>query len=111
MNKIVCDNCKEQINPTIETKYLTGDITIQFFRCNSCKEKYLIDVTDKSTREKQIYLVKKQKYQGQLAETITKYNLEILGQEMTSNNEAIEKLLKEIRETKAELKIKYEGEL
>ena len=37
----------------METKHLSGGIQIKFFRCGKCGEKYLVDVTDRSTREKQ----------------------------------------------------------
>lgn len=56
MNKIICDKCKAEIQMTkdlIETKHLSGGIQINFFRCGKCGEKYLIDVTDRTTRKKQ----------------------------------------------------------
>ena len=113
MNKIICDNqeCKAEIPMTkdlIETKQLSGGIQINFFRCGKCGEKYLIDVTDRTTREKQIEYTK-------LASMHESLNL-------FEKNKTIEEILKEnidnmnmlqaeIKETKAELKKKYEGEL
>lgn len=111
MNKIVCDNCKEQIKPTIESKHLTGGIRIQFFRCNSCKAKYLIDVTDRIIRDKQIrysYMIKKI---GVQLKQVNKGNLEAMETEVLEEQENAEQLLNEIKEAKAELKAKYEGEL
>ena len=61
MNKIICDECKAEIQMTkdlMETKHLSGGIQINFFRCSKCGEKYLIDVTDRATREKQIEYTK-----------------------------------------------------
>ena len=56
MNKIICDECKSEIQMTkdlIETKHLSGGIQINFFRCKKCNSKYLVDVTARATREKQ----------------------------------------------------------
>ena len=111
MNKIICDECKAEIQITkglIETKHLSGGIQINFFRCGKCGEKYLIDVTDRTTREKQIEYTK-------LASMHESLNL-------FEKNKTIEEILKEnidnmnmlqaeIKEAKAELKKKYEGEL
>ena len=111
MNKIICDECKAEIQITkglIETKHLSGGIQINFFRCKKCNSKYLIDVTDRATREKQIEYTK-------LASMHESLNL-------FEKNKTIEEILKEnidnmnmlqaeIKEAKAELKKKYEGEL
>ena len=113
MNKIICDNqeCKAEIQMTkdlIETKHLSGGIQINFFRCGKCGEKYLIDVTDRATREKQIEYTK-------LASMHESLNL-------FEKNKTIEEILKEnidnmnmlqaeIKASMAELKKKYEGEL
>ena len=111
MNKIICDECKAEIQITkglIETKHLSGGIQINFFRCKKCNSKYLIDVTDRATREKQIEYTK-------LASMHESLNL-------FEKNKTIEEILKEnidnmnmlqaeIKESKAELKKKYEGEL
>ena len=111
MNKIICDECKAEIQITkglIETKHLSGGIQINFFRCGKCGEKYLIDVTDRTTREKQIEYTK-------LASMHESLNL-------FEKNKTIEEILKEnidnmnmlqaeIKESKAELEKKYEGEL
>jgi len=115
MNKIICDKCKTQIKPLIESKHLTGGIRIQYFRCNSCRVKVLIDVTDAETRRKQIeynkWAEQKKKAldividdmeENKLAELV------MLVDEITVN---MEQILKEIKEAKAELKVKYEGEL
>lgn len=111
MNKILCDKCQEQIKPLIESKHLTGGIVINYFRCNSCKVKYLIDVTDGITRDKQIrysYMVKKIEVK---LKQVTKDNLEAMESEIFEEQSRAEQLLKEIKEAKAELKAKYEGEL
>ena len=111
MNKIICDECKAEIQITkglIETKHVSGGIQINFFRCGKCGDKYLIDVTDRATREKQIEYTK-------LASMHESLNL-------FEKNKTIEEILKEnidnmnmlqaeIKEAKAELKKKYEGEL
>ena len=111
MNKIICDECKAEIQITkglIETKHLKDGIQINFFRCGKCGDKYLIDVTDRATREKQIEYTK-------LASMHESLNL-------FEKNKTIEEILKEnidnmnmlqaeIKESKAELKKKYEGEL
>ena len=42
MNKIICDDCKAEIQMTknlIETKYLKDGIQINFFKCGKCGEK------------------------------------------------------------------------
>ena len=116
MNKIICDNCKEEIKPVIEFKHLTNGVRLNYFRCNSCKEKFLIDVTDQTTRDKQQALARKQKYQSGIAEyidrnSLTPYSLSALQQEMADNTETMEQMLKEIKEAKKVLREKYEGEL
>ena len=115
MNKIICDKCKEELtflNAPIVTKYLTKykGINIQFIKCPKCKTKYLIDVTDGETRDKQrkIGFIKK------LNSVIMKqleygYNAQ-MDLEIVENNRKMEDILKEIKKAKAELKIKYEGE-
>ena len=111
MNKIICDNCKEQINPVIELKHLTGSIVINYFRCNSCKVKVLIDVTDQATREKQDILRNLTKELKKVMENVTDETLLKVENISRDIYEKEEQLLKEIKEAKAELKIKYEGEL
>ena len=118
MNKIICDECKAEIQITkglIETKHLSGGIQINFFRCKKCNSKYLIDVSDRATREKQIDLRKWSEQRkkaldvvidGMKEEDLKK--LTMLADECQFN---IERLQTEIKEDKAELKKKYEGEL
>ena len=118
MNKIICDECKAEIQITkglIETKHLSGGIQINYFRCSKCGEKYLIDVTDRTTREKQEE-VRKWSEQRKKALDINIEGMEeeqlkkltMLADECQFN---MERLQAEIKEAKAELKKKYEGEL
>ncbi|UYZ37260.1 hypothetical protein OD350_06240 [Clostridium beijerinckii] len=112
-NIIQCEKCKAEVNLKklpIEAKHI-GEIRIQFFRCPRCHEKYLIDVTDKATREKQIEYAKLGNYQKQLIGSINKDNLEAIEKLTLRNNDKMEALLKEIKATKAELKEKYGCEL
>lgn len=112
-NIVQCEKCKNALNLKkipIESKHI-GEIRIQFFRCPSCHEKFLIDVTDKATREKQIEYAKLGTYQKQLIESVNKDNLEAIEQLILNNNDRMEALLKEIKDTKAELKEKYGPEL
>lgn len=114
MNTINCDNCKAEIQMTkdlIETKHLSGGIEIRFFRCKKCNSKYLIDVTDRATREKQIEMTRLRKYQGDLVKASEKFNLRAIENESNDNIDKMDKLQAEIKEAKAELKKKYEGEL
>jgi hypothetical protein len=116
MNKILCDNqeCEKEIILTknsIESKFLRGGIQINFFRCRSCNTKYLIDVTDKETRSKQIEYANLLNYQKDLMNMIKISHNAELDLKTVENNQAMENLLKEIKATKAELKAKYEGEL
>lgn len=118
MNKIICDKCKAEIQMTkdlIETKHLSGGIQINFFRCKKCNDKTLIDVTDRATREKQEELRKWSEQRkkaldvvidGMKEEDLKK--LTMLADECQFN---MNKLQAEIKEAKAELKNKYEGEL
>ena len=118
MNKIICDSCKTEIpmtNDLIETKHLSGGIQINFFRCRKCGEKYLVDVTDRTTREKQQELRKWSEQrkkaldiniEGMKEEQLKK--LTLLADECQFN---MDRLQAEIKEAKAELKKKYEGEL
>ena len=117
-NTIYCDKCKAEIPMTkdlIETKHLSGGIQIRFFRCGKCGEKYLSYVTDRSTREKQQELRKWAEVikndldiniEGMEEEQLKK--LTMLADECQFN---MERLQTEIKEAKAELKKKYEGEL
>lgn len=112
-NRVLCDKCETELNLKkipIESKHI-GEIRIQFFRCPSCHEKYLIDVTDKATREKQIEYARLGAYQKQLMESVNKDNMEEIEQLTLKNNDRMEALLKKIKETKAELKEKYSLEL
>lgn len=112
-NIVQCEKCKAEVNLKklpIESKHI-GEIRIQFFRCPLCHEKYLIDVTDKATREKQIEYAKLGAYQKQLMESVNKDNLEAIEQLTLRNNDRMETLLKEIKDTKTELKEKYGCEL
>ncbi|MZK53639.1 hypothetical protein [Clostridium beijerinckii] len=120
MNKIICDkeDCKAEIPQTkdlIETKYLSGGIQINFFRCKKCNAKYLVSVTDKVTREKQIELRKWSEQhnkalginiKGMSEEELKK--LTILADETKYN---MDRLQEEIKVSIAKLKAKYEGEL
>ena len=113
-NKILCDKCQKEINKSntqIEAKHLANGIRIQFFRCASCKTKYLIDVTDKETREKQIEYARLGNYQKQLMISITSKNFEEIEPKTIENNKAMEKLLAEIKESKSILKEKYKDML
>lgn len=112
-NIVQCEKCEAKLNLNkipIEAKYI-GEIRIQFFRCPTCHEKYLIDVTDKETRKKQIEYAKLGTYQKQLMESINKDNLEYIEQLTLRNNDKMAALLQDIKDTKAELKEKYEAEL
>ncbi|MBN7576008.1 hypothetical protein C1H57_12525 [Clostridium sp. 2-1] len=112
-NRVQCEKCKAELNLKkipIESKHI-GEIRIQFFRCPSCYEKYLIDVTDKATREKQIEYARLGTYQKQLMESVNKDNLEAIEQLTLKNKDKMEVLLKEIKDTKAMLKEKYGTEL
>lgn len=120
MNKIICDNqeCKVEIPQTkdlIETKHLSRGIQINFFRCKKCNAKYLVSVTDKITREKQIELRKWSEQhnkaldvniEGMSEEELKK--LTILTDETKYN---MDRLQEEIKASMTELKAKYEGEL
>ena len=118
MNKIICDECKAEIQMTkdlMETKHLSGGIQIKFFRCGKCGEKYLVDVTDRSTRENQQELRKWSEarkkaldinIEGMEEEQLKK--LTMLADECQFN---MERLQVEIKEAKAELKKKYKGGL
>ena len=115
MNKIICDSCKEQIKPVIESKHLTGGITIQYFRCNNCKVKELIDATDKDTRQKQIEYKKWAEQKGKALDVeldgLNKEEFNKLAMLMNEIEFNMNKLEKEIKEAKAELKERYGGEL
>ena len=111
MNKIICDKCKAEIPMTkdlIETKHLSGGIEINFFRCGKCGEKYLIDVTDRTAREKQIEYAKL----ASMHESLNLFEKNKTIEEISKENiDKMDKLQTEIKEAKAELKKKYEGEL
>ena len=105
----LCEKCKVELNflkIPIEFKHI-GEIRIQFFRCPSCHEKYLIDVTDNETREKQLEYARLGHYQKELMISITKENFEEIEPKTIENNEKMEVLLKEIKVAKAILKEKY----
>lgn len=120
MNKIICDNqeCKSEIPQTkdlIETKHLNGGIQINFFRCKKCNAKYLVSVTDKATREKQIELRKWSEQhkkaldiniEGMSEEELKK--LTMLADETKYN---MDRLQEEIKESMIELKAKYSDSL
>lgn len=118
MNKIICEDCEKEIKlnkNSIESKYLPGGIKINFFRCTGCKKKYLIDVTDKETREKQFLLrewaEQRKKALDIVIEGMSEEQLKevtMLADECLINAERLEA---EIKESKAALKVKYEGEL
>ena len=115
-NKIVCDECKSEIpvnKNMIETKFLKGAININFFRCNKCGVKYLIDVTNHEVREKQIELKKWSEQRNKALDIVIDNlsqeelsKLAMLADECLLN---IERLETEIKATKAELKKEYEG--
>lgn len=117
-NTIYCDECKTEIPQTkdlIETKHITGGIQINFFRCGNYGVKYLVGVTDHEVREKQQELRKwAEQHKKALDINITGMNeeklkeLTVLADECKFN---MDRLQVEIKEAKAELKIKYEGEL
>ena len=111
MNKIICDECKAEIQITkslIETKHLKDGIQINFFRCGKCGDKYLIDVTDRATREKQIEYTKL----ASMHESLNLFEKNKTIEEILKENiDKMDKLQAEIKEAKAELKKKYEGEL
>ena len=114
MNTINCDNCKAEIPITkglIETKHLSGGIEIRFFRCKKCGDKTFIDVTDRTTREKQQEVRKWSEQRkkaldvfidGMKEEDLKK--LTMLADECQFN---MDRLQTEIKEAKAELKVKY----
>lgn len=120
MNKIICDNqeCKAEIPMTkdlIETKHLSGGIQINFFRCKKCNSKYLSYVTDRATREKQQELRKWAEQRKKALDVVIDgmkeeglKKLTMLADECQFN---MDRLQTEIKEAKAELKKKYEGEL
>lgn len=120
MNKIICDieTCKAEMVMTkdiIETKFLSGGIQLRFFRCKKCGEKYLIDVTNKSIREKQ------QDHAGMIKALNVLLDIDISKMDNEEKAKAIcttarlqdnaEQLLNEIKEAKKSLKERYEGEL
>ena len=115
-NTINCDNCKAEIqiaNDLIETKHLSGGIQINFFRCGKCGDKYLIDVTDRATREKQQELRKWSEQRKKALDVNIEEmkeddlkKLTLLADECQFN---MERLQVEIKEAKAELKRKYAG--
>ena len=114
MNKIICDECKAEIQMTrdlIETKHLKDGIQINFFRCKKCNSKYLVDVTDRTTREKQDRLRNYNKEIKRLMESVTDLNLISIEKQTRQLYDEAELLEKEIKEAKTELKKKYEGEL
>lgn len=120
MNKIICDNqeCKADIpiiKDLIETKHLSRGIQINFFRCKKCGSKYLIDVTNKEVRAKQIELRKwSEQRKKALDIVIDALSEEELKRLATLADECLfnaERLEVEIKEVKSELKVKYEGEL
>lgn len=119
MNKIICDieTCKAEIPMTkdiIETKYLSEGIQIRFFRCKTCGDKTLIDVTDREIRSKVIELRK----WAEQHENVMNVNLDGLSKEefnklalLLNETEFNSIRLKdEIKAAKAELKAKYEGD-
>jgi len=114
MNKIICDSCKQEIKPKIEKKFLDKGIVIQFFRCK-CSEKYLIDVTDKEIREKQQEHAEMIKAINLLLDIdISKMDDEEKAKAIATTaklQDNAKQLLNEIKEAKAELKERYEGEL
>lgn len=114
-NIVLCDNCKKEITLDIEKKYLSIGIVLQYLKCLHCGTKTLIDVTNKSIREKQFEL---RKWSEQKERTfdipidgLNKEEFNKLAKLVSVTESNINRLSKEIRETKAELKIKYEGEL
>lgn len=104
MNEILCDNCKEQMKPVIEKKFLKDGIAINFFRCRKCNTKYLVDVTNKETREKQIEYTRLLKIQNNLVLSASK-------EKLSEDTKIMEALLKEIKEAKSILKEKYKDKL
>ena len=117
MNKIICDNqeCKAEIKPMIEAKFLSNGVKINFFRCQNCRAKYLIDVTDQATREKQIEYRKwseqRQKALDIVIDGMNEEELDKLTLLLDETAFNMDRLQEEIKAAKAELKIKYEGEL
>lgn len=117
-NTIYCDDCKAEIPQTkdiIETKHLTGGIQINFFRCKKCNTKYLIDVTSKEVREKQIELRKwseqHKKAMDIVLEGLSQEELDKLLKLADECLMNIDRLRNEIKSTMTELKEKYKGEL
>jgi hypothetical protein len=120
MNKIICDNqdCKSEIAQTknlIETKHLSGGIQIIFFRCKKCNTKYLVSVTDKTTREKQIELRKWSEQHNKALdiniEGMSEEELKKLTMLVDETKYNMDRLQEEIKASMADLKAKYEGEL
>jgi uncharacterized Zn finger protein len=114
MNKIICDRCKAEIQMTkdlIETKHLKDGIQINFFRCGKCGEKYLVDVTDRNIRIKQSEMSVHIKLKADLMKRVNKDNIQETEEKAKELDNIMDKLEKEIKEAKAELKKKYEGEL
>lgn len=117
-NTIYCGDCKAEIKQTkdlIETKHINGGIQLRFFRCKACGVKTLIDVTDKEVREKVIELRKwadqKKKALDTVIDEMSEEELKKLTMLADECQFNMDKLQGEIKEAKAELKIKYEGEL
>lgn len=117
-NTIYCDSCKAEIPQTkdlIETKHLSGGIQINFFRCKNCGVKYLVSVTDKTTREKQIELRKwSEQHKKALDINIEGMSEEELKKLATLVDECkfnMDRLQGEIKSSMSELKKKYKGEL
>ena len=118
MNTINCDNCKAEIQmkkDLIETKHLSGGIQINFFRCKKCNSKYLIDITDRTTREKQQELRKwseaRKKALDINIEGMSEGELNRLAVLTDETKYNIDRLTDEIKEAKAELKKKYAGDI
>ena len=112
MNKIICDECKVEISITkdlIETKHLSGGIQINFFRCKKCNDKALIDVTDRTTREKQDRLRNYNKEIKRLMESVTDLNLISIEKQTRQLYDEAELLEKEIKEAKTEHLIRKEN--
>lgn len=111
MNKIMCDKCKEQIKPQIESKHIKNGIQINFFRCNHCGIKTLIDVTDQETRYKQFesrrWAEQKKKALDIIIDDMSEENLKKLTKLADECQFNMDRLKDEIKETKAELKAKY----
>lgn len=50
MNKIICDTCKKEISPSMQS-LKSGDLEYTFFTCGSCGMLYVVSVTDSALRE------------------------------------------------------------